>query len=90
MGKKKSRVKQVSKGERNSVNQKLLNSIRRDYVGTMTQLNNQLKAWREGKNVVLTVVNPNSKETNKPFIRVNARDAWGNPHAKPKKGTSHG
>ena len=90
MGKKKSRATQVSKGQRDSVNKKLLNSLRRDYVGTMAQRNNQLKAWRAGKNVVLTITNPNSKETNKPFIRANANDVWGNPHAKPKRGTAHG
>ena len=87
MGKKRSRAHQTSKGERDNVSKKLLNAMRRDYVGTMTQLNNQLKAWRQGKNVVLTVTNPNSKETNKRFIRVNAHQFWGNPHTKPKKGT---
>ena len=26
---------------------------------------------------MLTVPNPNTNETNKPFIRVNAKDVWG-------------
>ena len=85
MGKKRSRTSQTSKGERSSVNKKLCNSLRREYVGTMQQLLNQQSAWRAGKNVVLTIHNPNKKETNKPFIRVNARDHWGNPHYVPKK-----
>jgi len=34
---------------------------------------NQLKAFRKGKNVVVTIVNPNKEETNKPFIKVNAK-----------------
>lgn len=51
----------------------------------MQQLLNQQKAWRAGKNVVLTIHNPNKKETNKLFIRVNARDHWGNPNYVPKK-----
>lgn len=37
---------------------------------------NQLLAFKAGKNVVLTIPNPNTNETNKPFIRVNARDVW--------------
>lgn len=85
MGKKRSRTSQTSKGERRCVSKKLLNSLRRDYVGTMQQLLNQQKAWRAGKNVVLTIHNPNKKETNKLFIRVNARDHWGNPNYVPKK-----
>ena len=28
---------------------------------------------------MLTIQNPNKKETNKPFIRVNALDVWGPP-----------
>lgn len=43
---------------------------------------NQQKAWREGKNVVLTVPNPNPNETNRQFIKVNARDYWGDPKKK--------
>jgi hypothetical protein len=37
---------------------------------------NQLKAYQAGKNVVLTIPNPNPNETNKRFIKVNARDVW--------------
>jgi hypothetical protein len=37
---------------------------------------NQLKAFKEGKNVVLTIPNPNPHETNKKFIKVNAKDWW--------------
>ena len=40
---------------------------------------NQRIAWKEGRNVVLTIPNPNDKETNKPFIRKNAREVWGDP-----------
>jgi len=32
------------------------------------------------KNVMLTVPNPNKNETNKRFIRVSAREYWGNPN----------
>ena len=37
---------------------------------------NQLKAFYKGRRVILTVPNPNTNETNKRFIRVNARDVW--------------
>ena len=43
------------------------------------RLMNQRDAWKQGRNVVLTVPNPNDKETNKPFIRKSAREVWGDP-----------
>ena len=39
----------------------------------------QLNAFLNFKNVVLTIPNPNKHETNKKFIKVNAREVWGNP-----------
>ena len=39
---------------------------------------NQMTAFRRGKNVVLTIPNPNKTERNKPFIKVNAKDVWNN------------
>lgn len=42
----------------------------------LRRITNQLKAFLAGKNVVLTIPNPNKNETNKPFIRVNAREVW--------------
>ena len=78
MGKKRQRASQTSKGERRSVNKKLTNARRRDYLTNeqLKRVNNQYKAFAKGKNVVLTVPNPNTKETNKRFIKVNARDVW--------------
>ena len=35
---------------------------------------NQLTAYKANKNVVVTIPNPNKKETNKPFIKVNGKD----------------
>jgi len=37
---------------------------------------NQLKAHLAGKRVMLTIANPNTNETNKPFIRVPAGTVW--------------
>ena len=36
------------------------------------KLRNKQKAFRSGKNVILTIPNPNTNETNKRFIRINA------------------
>jgi hypothetical protein len=40
---------------------------------------NQIKAWKAGKRVMLTVPNPNKNETNKRFIRVEAKQYIGAP-----------
>lgn len=39
-------------------------------------------AWLKGKKVMLTIQNPNPNETRARFIRVNAREVWGDPKAK--------
>lgn len=64
--------KYVSKGERRS-------SVRTRSSDAAERLSNQQKAWHAGKNVMVTVKNPNPDETNKPFIRVPATKAWGRP-----------
>jgi len=74
MGKKKQRAHQVSKGERNSVARSTTKAIRRDYMKSSARMDNQLKAYRAGKNVVVTIANPNKNEKNKPFIKVDGRD----------------
>jgi hypothetical protein len=40
------------------------------------RLDNQLAAFLRGKNVMLTIPNPNKNETNKRFIRVPAAEQW--------------
>ena len=42
-------------------------------------LYNQAIAWRKGKNVMLTVPNPDKKNTKERMIRVPAIDVWGFP-----------
>ena len=75
---KKSRAHQESKGERSNVNKKLCNAIRSNTTLLQRTLN-QREAWLRGKKVMLTIPNPNDKETNKKFIKVNAKDIWGSP-----------
>ena len=78
MGKKKQRAHQVSKGQRKSQNPRWTKEARREWIGSTAQMQAKVEAFRRGKNVVLTVANPNKNETNKPFIRVNAKDVWRN------------
>lgn len=72
MGKKASGKHYTSKGER-------IGSMKTATRNPSDRVMNQLKAWLKGKNVVLTIENPNKNETGKRFIRVNARDIWGDP-----------
>lgn len=72
MGKKASGKHYTSKGER-------ISSMKTATRNPSDRVMNQLKAWLKGKNVVLTIENPNKNETGKRFIRVNARDIWGDP-----------
>mgnify|MGYP003645545596 FL=1 len=77
MGKKKSRATQTSKGERNNVCKSTTKALRRDYMqNDLARLNNQIDAFKRGKNVMVTIPNPNTNETNKRFLRVNAKDVW--------------
>ena len=75
MGKKTSRSTQTSKGERNNVNKDVIKSLRRDYMNNdLARMKNQIAAFKRGKNVMVTIPNSNPNETNKRFIRVNAKD----------------
>ena len=75
---KKSRAHQESKGERSNVSKKVCNAMRSD-TSMLQRTLNQREAWLRGKKVMLTIPNPNDKETNKKFIKVNAKDIWGSP-----------
>ena len=73
MGKKRSRASQTSKGERRNV----ANGLGDDR-SEMKKILDKMDAFRKGKNVMLTIPNPNKSETKKPFIRVNAKEKWRN------------
>ena len=73
MGKKRSRASQTSKGERRNV----VNGLGDDR-SEMKKILDKMDAFRKGKNVMLTIPNPNERETKKPFIRVNAKEKWRN------------
>ena len=42
----------------------------------LERVNAQFSAFMKNKNVVLVVPNLNTHETNKPFVRINAKDVW--------------
>lgn len=69
----------ISKGERPNVSCSIQKATRLDYVGTDLYWNNKVKAWRAGKRVMLTIQNPDKKNTKERMIRVPAIDVWGFP-----------
>ena len=70
----------VSNGERPNVRKDTRKAMRRNVSNLETMLN-KYNAFKKGKNVMLTIPNPNAKaEPAKPFIRVNAKEVWRNPN----------
>lgn len=78
MGKKKGGKSKgyVSSGINTNVAKTVRKAMRREYMDSGERLMNQRAAFNAGKNVVLTIPNPNPNETNKRFIRVPARHIW--------------
>ena len=73
----------VSQGQRPNVSKWVRKAARRDYLSDdLAVVLNKQAAYAAGKNVMLTVPNPNTNETNKRFIRVPASDVWPNPNKK--------
>tara|TARA_R110002153_G_scaffold3244_19_gene15983 strand:+ start:18906 stop:19172 length:267 start_codon:yes stop_codon:yes gene_type:complete len=82
MGKKKSKSQgNISLGVHSNVASNIKNAVRKAYLGSADRIINQMKAHRSGKNVMVTISNPNKNETNRSFIRVPASIAWGKPKA---------
>lgn len=66
----------TSMGVHSNVSSSIKRAARRDYLQSGDRLMNQLKAFRAGKRVMVTIENPNKEETNKRFIRVEASTVW--------------
>ena len=64
MGRKRSRTKYVSKGQRVAVRRDILKEVWAEQSG-LTQMINKVDAHRQGKKTWVTIENPNKKETNK-------------------------
>lgn len=60
----------TSKGERSNVSKGILREMRAAYLQSGMRLLNQQKALAKGKDIVMTIENPNKNQTNKPFICV--------------------
>ena len=73
MGKKRSRASQTSNSERRNV----VNGLG-DGRSELKKILDKMDAFRKGKNVMLTLPNPNKQATREPFIRVNAKEKWRN------------
>ena len=76
MGKKKSRTSQTSAGVVGNAFKQASKAQRKEYMQSTQRAINQLAAFYKGRKVMLTIPNPNTNETNKRFIRVNAREVW--------------
>lgn len=74
MGKKKSRTQYTSKGVVGRPTRSRKRHWEEGYQSD--RIMNQLKAYLQGKRVILTIANPNKNETNKPFIKVPAHEVW--------------
>jgi len=77
MGKKRSRATQTSKSTHCQNRTSWSKAQRLEYKSTFVEGINKRAAWAKGKHVMLTIPNPNTNETNKPFIRVPAHEQWG-------------
>lgn len=75
MARKKSRAQYTSKGQRRSVSKWVTKAMKKD-VPPLVRLRRQREAFDKGKNVMVTIPNPNKQETREPFIRINAKEVW--------------
>lgn len=73
MAKKSSGKHYTSKGERKNVANSTRNAVRAERDTGQDMLNRQ-RAWKNGSNPWVTLVNPNKEETNKKLIRVRYND----------------
>ena len=74
-GKKSSGKNYTSKGERNNVSKWSCQNVIKD-LSVLDMVSDKMKAFKQGKDVYVTIPNPNKNETNKRFIRVNAKTVW--------------
>lgn len=60
----------ISQGKHSNVNAKICNARRSEYLQSGDRLLNQMAALKQGRDVVMTIANPNKEQTNKRFIKV--------------------
>lgn len=76
MGKKRTRAKYTSKGQRASMDTRPLKQLHRER-SVVDIANQKMDAFLNGKDVWITIDNPNPKETAKRKIRVKAKTLYG-------------
>lgn len=59
----------VSAGIHSNVSKSTRRAMRQEYLASGDRITNQLKALQAGKDIVVTMENPNKEETNRQFIR---------------------
>lgn len=74
-GKKSSGTTYTSKGQRPNVSKDTTRKMSQE-TSTLDLNLNKVRAMRKGKRVMVTIPNPNTAETNKPYIRVPATEVW--------------
>jgi hypothetical protein len=62
--------KYTSKGQRPNLTKKIINAARSEYLQSAERVMNQLHAFRKGKNVVVTIPNPDKNNTKARFIKI--------------------
>lgn len=60
----------ISQGKHSNVDRKTVNAMRTEYLQSGERVLNQLAALKKGKDVVMTVPNPNKEKTAQKFIKV--------------------
>ena len=83
-----SSTKYISAGIHSNVSKKTLKAMRRE-TSEIEKADNKYSAFKKGKNVMLTIENPNRLETNKRFVRVPAKQVW-NTRNRKKEETNEG
>lgn len=68
-----------SAGIHSNVSKKIVNAMRSEYLASGDRVLNQLHAHKKGKRVMVTIENPNKKETNKRLIKVPSTTLWKDP-----------
>ena len=59
-----------SKGQRPNVRKDIRKMGRREYVGSINQIENKLRAFKSGKRVMMTVPNPDKNNKKERFIKL--------------------
>jgi len=77
LGKKRSRSKKISKGQRPSISRDIIKAVSRELT-IVDQEMNKINAWLSGKNPWITIPNPSGSKKES-FVKVKANSFYGDP-----------